>query len=58
MKLNDPLQAPKEEFKDIIDKISKDSSLGIDAQLTHAVIINYLQQITSRLDNIEQQMGK
>jgi hypothetical protein len=49
-----PLQTPKSEYADIVNRISvADSPVGIDAQYTHAIIITYLQQIAERLDRIE-----
>ena len=54
---NDPLHTPKEEYSEIVDRISlPDSPVGIDAQYTHAIIITYLQQISDRLKNIESQL--
>ena len=50
----DPFNKSKEEFKTLIDHISvPNSPVGIDAQLTHAIIITYLQQIVHRLDKLE-----
>lgn len=50
----DPLQTPKSEYTDIVNRISvADSPVGIDAQYTHAIIITYLQQISERLERIE-----
>ena len=44
----------KEEYRDTINKISSESSaVGIDAQLTHAVIIEYLENLNKRIENIE-----
>ena len=41
----------------IIDHINlPESPVGVDAQFTHAVIIAYLQDISSRLDKIESQL--
>jgi hypothetical protein len=52
----DPLLTPKEDYQEIVDRISlPDSPVGIDAQYTHAIIITYLQQISDRLANIELQ---
>ena len=49
-----PLKKSKEQFKSIIDTISSENSaVGIDAQYTHAIIIDYLQEITKRLDALE-----
>ena len=44
---------------ELIKQISSpDSPVGIDAKYTHAVIIDYLQQITSRLDEIERRLNE
>jgi hypothetical protein len=52
----DPLSTPKENYQEIVDRISlPDSPVGIDAQYTHAIIITYLRQISDRLANIELQ---
>jgi hypothetical protein len=52
----DPLLTPKEDYQEIVDRISlPDSPVGIDAQYTHAIIITYLRQISDRLANIELQ---
>ena len=54
---DDPLSRSKEQYESIIARIySPDSSVGIDAQYTHAVIITYLQQITRRLDALEERL--
>jgi hypothetical protein len=54
---NDPLQRTREDYASLIDHITlPDSPVGIDAKLTHAIIIDYLQQISARLDKIEQQL--
>ena len=58
MPLQDPIQKSKEEYSEIIRKISMASSaVGIDAQYTHAIIITYLQQISQRLDRLEKAAG-
>ena len=50
----DPLAKSKTEYEQLIQHISlPDSPVGIDAQLTHAIIIDYLQQICARLDRLE-----
>jgi hypothetical protein len=50
----DPMQCTKDQYQAIVDHISvANSPVGIDAQLTHAIIITYLQQIASRLEAIE-----
>jgi len=54
----EPLFTPKEEYEDIVNRISlPDSPVGIDAQYTHAIIITYLRQIAERLDKIEGQLA-
>lgn len=50
---NDPFSKTKEEFAVIIEKIKSNSDVGIDTQLTHSIIINYLQQINQRLIKLE-----
>ena len=58
MELKEPIQRSKEEYKEIIDKISvSNSPVGIDAQYTHAIIITYLQQISHRLDKLEKALN-
>ena len=55
----DPLTKSKEQFDEIIKQIgSENSAVGIDAPYTHAVIINYLQQINERLDALEKTVNK
>ena len=54
MSYNDPRQKSKDQYQSIIEKIAlKDSPVGIDAQYTHAIVIEYLQQLTERLENLE-----
>lgn len=56
--MSDPLSKPKEAFDDLIQQLSSPNSpVGIDAQYTHAVIIDYLRQISERLDKIEAQLN-
>jgi hypothetical protein len=53
----DPMLQSKDELSDIVNHISvANSPVGIDAQLTHAIIITYLRQILDRLDRIEAQL--
>lgn len=53
----DPMLKTKDEYAAIVEHISvANSPVGIDAQLTHAIIITYLQQIVARLDKIETQL--
>lgn len=57
MNQSDPLAKSKQEYAAIIGKIqSEKSAVGIDAQYTHAIIITYLQQITRRLDALEERL--
>lgn len=50
----DPLSRSKEQFNETIERIKSDqSAVGIDAQYTHAVIIEYLREIIRRLDELE-----
>ncbi len=57
MSPQDPLDKPKESFEELIQQLSSpDSPVGIDAKYTHAVIIDYLRQISSRLDRLEQRL--
>ena len=59
MPTTDPLTKPKEAFHSVIAQLSSpDSPVGIDVKYTHAVIIDYLQQITSRLDDIERRLSE
>lgn len=52
--MTDPLSKPKDAFSELIAQLSSpDSPVGIDAKYTHAVIIDYLQQISERLTAIE-----
>ena len=54
---SDPLKKSKEQFSHILERISNsESAVGIDAQLTHAIIIDYLKQITARLKKIEEKI--
>lgn len=57
MKPKDPLSKSKASYRRTINKIaSSNSAVGIDAQLTHAIIIDYLQQLTQRVEQIEQKL--
>ena len=47
----------KDDYADLIGHISlPESPVGIDAQFTHAIIIAFLKQISTRLDDIESQL--
>jgi hypothetical protein len=55
----EPLFIPKEDYSEIVDRISVENSpVGIDAQYTHAIIITYLRQIADRLEKLEAQLSK
>ena len=54
----DPMSKSKSEYDFTIQHISlPDSPVGIDAQFTHAIIIDYLQQISERLEKIEARLS-
>ena len=52
--MTDPLAKPKSHFDELIEQLSSpDSPVGIDVKYTHAVIIDYLKQILTRLETLE-----
>ena len=51
-----PLEIPKQDYQKTIEQIKSDSAVGIDVQYTHAVIIEYLMQISQRLDVLEKKI--
>lgn len=54
----DPLLIPKDQYDYIVDRIAvADSPVGIDAQYTHAIVIEYLRRISARLDTIEAKLN-
>lgn len=54
MIFSDPLQKTKEDYQRTIDVIrSEGSAVGIDAQYTHAIVIEFLMQLSKRLERIE-----
>ena len=54
MSYKDPLKEPKDNYKETIDTIrSETSGVGIDPQYTHVIIIEFLKQISARLDRLE-----
>jgi hypothetical protein len=54
----DPLSVSKADYDKLIEQISlPDSPVGIDAQYTHAIIIEYLRRISERLERIETRLG-
>ena len=57
MSYSDPLKKTKDQYQEVISKIKIDSPFGIDAQLTHAYVLDYLQQIVQRLEAIEQKLN-
>ena len=54
MEFDDPMKKNKDQYTTTINKIASNTAVGIDPQFTHAIIIDYLQQITKRLDRLEQ----
>jgi hypothetical protein len=53
----DPLDKTPDDYADLIARLgSPDSPVGIDAKYTHAVIIEYLRQISARLEVLERRM--
>ncbi len=55
----DPMTQSRADLAEVIEHISlKDSPVGIDAQYTHAIIIRYLQEISARLDRLEQRLNE
>ena len=57
MSPKDPLEKSKEEFSYILNRIQADSQVGIDAPLTHAIIIEYLQDIQRKLKTLEEKIN-
>lgn len=55
--MTEPLNREKTDFTAVIERISADSPVGIDAQYTHAIIIEYLREISARLERIETRMA-
>lgn len=59
MEVRSPLEKSKEELQSVIDKISlPNSPVGIDAQYTHAIILDYLRQIDSRVRRLEETLSR
>lgn len=59
MEVKSPLEKSKEELQNVIDKISlPNSPVGIDAQYTHAIILDYLRQIDARVKQLEETLSK
>lgn len=58
MPLENPLEKPKHDYQQTIERIKSESAVGIDAQYTHAIIIEYLKQISQKLDILEKKLGK
>ena len=50
----DPMKKNKSDYTETINKIASNTAVGIDPQFTHAIIIDYLQQITKRIEKIEE----
>ena len=54
----DPVTLTREDYTELMNHISlADSPVGIDAKYTHAIIITYLQQISSRLESVEARLN-
>ncbi len=54
-----PLEKSIEELDDVVAKLrSENSPVGIDAVYTHAVIIDFLRQLSSRIDAIEARLDQ
>lgn len=52
--MTDPLSKTRDDYQELIEQLSvPDSPVGIDAKYTHAIIIDYLRQISDRLDRLE-----
>ena len=59
MEVKSPLEKSKEELQNVIEKISlPNSPVGIDAQYTHAIILDYLRQIDGRVRRLEETLNK
>ena len=53
----DPMKKNKEDYQETINKIASNTAVGIDPQFTHAIIIDYLQQINQRLERVEKSIS-
>ncbi len=59
MEYLDTTKVKKEEYTEIIEKIAvPNSPVAIDAQYTHAIVIEFLKQISQRLDNLEKTVAQ
>ena len=57
MPIDNPLAKPREVYGELMAQLSSpDSPVGIDVQYTHAIIIDFLQQISARLDDLERRI--
>jgi len=55
MSNENPIPKTKDQLSSIINTIeSQQSAVGIDAQYTHAIVIDYLASISQRIDALEQ----
>ena len=53
-----PLDKTREDYAELIAKLgSPDSPVGIDAPYTHADIIQFLQDISERLEKVEKALA-
>ena len=54
-----PLKRSKTEYEEPISTIrSENPAVGIDVQQTHVIIIEFLKQISDRLDRLERMMDE
>ncbi len=54
-----PAMKPKEELQPLIEKIaSADSPVGMDAVYVHALILDHLQTMNERIEQLEKQVEK
>ena len=59
MSSQSPLEKTSDQLEDVIAKLRSDNSpVGIDAVYTHAVIIDFLRQISARLDSLEARLDE
>jgi len=57
MNYTEPLSKEKNDYQQTIEKIANlDSAIGIDAQYTHAIIIDYLQILIKKIDKLEEEL--
>ena len=52
------IKKTKDELREIVKVIESPNAVGIDPQLTHAIIIDYLRNLHRRLDRLEKDLFK